>query len=96
MIKSIADSNTAKVFAWEPWKKLPNDIQGKAREVLALIDNMAKVESLWTISGLKAHKLTVRGRANGGSVRINAQWRIMFDWDAEAQAADNVPICDCH
>ena len=96
MIKSIADKNTAKVLAGEECKKLPADIHETAREVMALIDGMAKVESLWVINGLKAHKLTERGRPNLWSVRINKQWRIIFDWDAEAQLAHNVQITDYH
>ena len=30
------------------------------------------------------------------SIRINKQWRIIFDWDAEAQLAHNVQITDYH
>jgi len=96
MIESIADKNTAKVFASEPCKKLPSDIQDSAREVLAIIDAITKTEDLWAIPALNAKRLVVRGRPLLWSVRINKQWRIIFDWDQEAQAAHNVEITDYH
>lgn len=96
MIESIADKNTAKVLAGEPCKKLPGDIQASARDVLAIIDGLKKIEDLWTIAGMNAHKLTERGRPNLWSVRINKQWRVVFDWDAETSSAFNVQITDYH
>ena len=96
MIESIADKNTAKVFAGEPCKKLPENIQDNAREVLMIIDAITKTEDLWVSPALHAKKLLGRGRANLWSVRINKQWRIIFDWDQETQAAHNVEITDYH
>lgn len=96
MIASIADKNTRKVLQGEPCKKLPPSIQDTARDVLAIIDGLVKIEETWGVPGLKAHKLTERGRTNLWSVRINDQWRIKFDWVAETSEAHNVEITDYH
>ena len=96
MIESFADKNTEQVWNSEPCKKLPADIQDGAREVMNIIDMLDKAENLLKSPGLKAHKLTERGRDNLWSLRINKQWRVIFDWSEEAQSAHNVEITDYH
>ena len=91
MIESTKGKETVKILAGEVSKKLPRDIQQSALDTLKLIDNMTKIEALWKFPGLKIKKIN-----DQFSVRINDQWRILFDWDAERSVASNVEICDYH
>ncbi len=37
-----------------------------------------------------------RGRDHLWSLRINKQWRVIFDWEESTQSAHNVQIIDYH
>lgn len=93
MIKSFADSETEKVFNRTYSKKLPEDIQRRARRKLVMIDAAEELNDLRVPPGNRLEKL--RGRRKGQhSIRINRQWRICFRW-REGDAYD-VEITDYH
>ena len=54
--------------------------------------------SLADLRGLPSNRLeALRGdRAGQYSIRINQQWRICFEWQAEAPGPSNVEIVDYH
>ena len=93
MIKSFADKATAAVFGGQFVRKLPHEIQAKARRQLKLIDATSKVEELRKPPGNRLEQLT-GNRAGQWSIRINDQWRICFNWE-DGHAAD-VEIVDYH
>ena len=93
MIKSFADKVTAAVFEGQFVRKLPHEIQAKARRQLKLIDATSKIEELRKPPGNRLEQLT-GNRAGQWSIRINDQWRICFNWE-DGHAAD-VGIVDYH
>jgi toxin HigB-1 len=96
MIETFGDKNTEKVWNNEPCKKFSAAVQESAREVMAIVDALVKAEELFKAPGLKAHKLTERGRPNLWSLRVNIQYRVTFDWVEETQSAYNVTLQDYH
>jgi proteic killer suppression protein len=96
VITSFADKETAKVFAGEFSKKLPRDIQFGALQKLTVLDRCEDIALLWSLPGLKAEKLTVKGFDDVWSIRINRQWRIVFHWNETPPEASSVEICDYH
>jgi proteic killer suppression protein len=95
MIESFSDREAAKIFRGEVSRKLPRDIQDGAREKLALLDAMVRIEDLWAFPSLHAEKLS-GDRKGQWSVRINKQWRICFVWNAEKIIVTAVEITDYH
>lgn len=100
MIKSFADSETKKVFERIYSKKLPEDIQRRARRKLAMIDAARKIQDLRSPPGNRLKKLE-GDREGQRSIRINDQWRICFRWhDGDAYDHDgdayDVEIDDYH
>jgi proteic killer suppression protein len=93
MIKTFRDRETELVAARCFSKRLPRDIQRKAKMKLDLIEAAADLEDLRVPPGnrLEALKGT---RAGQHSIRINDQWRICFRW--EEGAAWDVEIIDYH
>ncbi len=95
MIVSFADKATEKVFRQEFSKRLPRDIQPSAYRKLLVLDALTDILDLWKIPGLNAEKLGGR-RAGQWSIRINAQWRICFQWKNTPPEAGEVEITDYH
>ena len=95
MVEGFADKETAIVWRGEVSRKLPAEIQNTARETMRFLNNVSKIEHLWSIPGLKAHKLQGK-RKDVWSVRINAQWRLTFRWDVDREIATEVSIEDYH
>lgn len=93
MIKSFADKATAAVFDGRFVRKLPHEIQAKARRQLKFIEAMSKIEELRLPPGNHLELLS-GNRAGQWSIRINDQWRICFNWE-DGHAAD-VEIVDYH
>ncbi len=91
MIESFADKETAKIASGEVSKKLPRDMQVSARQKLALLASIGKIEDLWAFPSLKAKKI-----GDGWSIRINDQWRITFFWEIATAQATQVRIEDYH
>ena len=93
MIKSFSSKETQKVFERTFSKKLPQNIQAKARQKLVLIDAAAELDDLRIPPGnrLEALKDDSKGQH---SIRINDQWRICFVWKGDD--AYEVEIVDYH
>ncbi|MEM8528083.1 MAG: type II toxin-antitoxin system RelE/ParE family toxin [Bacteroidota bacterium] len=79
MIKSFGDKEMEKIWNGHYSKKLPTDIQPKARRKLRMINNAQDINDLRIPPGNKLEKLI--GDWNGyWSIRINKQWRMIFQW----------------
>ena len=93
MIQTFADKSTAAIFTGLRVRKLPPEIQERARAKLLAIHAATVIEDLRIPPS--NHLEALRGnRANQYSVRINNQWRICFNW-IEGNAYD-VEIVDYH
>ncbi len=93
MLKSFNCKETQKVFERIFSKKLPQDIQVKARQKLVLLDAAFELTDLRVPSGNKLEELR-EDRKGQHSIRINDQWRICFVW--KAGDAYQVEIVDYH
>ena len=93
MIKSFCDQETEKVFRGKLSRKLPVDIQRRARMRLDRIHAAIKLEDLRIPP---SHRLeALQGdRAGQYSIRVNDQWRVCFEWSDGA--AHRVEIVDYH
>ena len=93
MIKSFKCKETQKIFNRSFSKKLPQNIQLKARQKLVLIDAATEVFDLKIPPGNRLEELK-DDRIGQHSIRINDQWRICFIW--KSGDAFNVEIVDYH
>ena len=93
MIKSLACGETEKVFNRRFSRRLPQDIQRRAKMRLDRIDAAVALDDL---RRPPSHHLEALkgGRAGEHSIRINDQWRICFVW--HDGAAYDVEIVDYH
>ena len=94
MIRSWADKRTQNLYERNrPHKRLPNELQRKARLKLARIDDTARLEDLRVPPGNRLEAL--KGSRKGQhSIRVNDQWRVCFRW--EGKDAFDVEIVDYH
>ena len=93
MIKSFHSKETEKIWHGEISKRLPFEIQQKARMKLRILNNSIDLQDLRIPPGNRLE--TLKGKRKGQlSIRINDQWRICFDW-IEGHAY-NVEIEDYH
>lgn len=93
MIKSYGSKETEKIWEGEISLKLPPDIQKTARRKLRMLNNSHDLDDLRMppANRLEALKGDRKGQY---SIRINAQWRICFEWsDGDCY---NVQIVDYH
>ncbi|MBK8534325.1 MAG: type II toxin-antitoxin system RelE/ParE family toxin [Candidatus Competibacteraceae bacterium] len=93
MIKSYRDKETEKLAGGQRSKRLPADLQRRAKMRLERIDAAVSLDDLRTPP---SHRLEpLQGDRNGQwSIRINDQWRICFAWrDGNAY---HVEIVDYH
>lgn len=81
------------IYAGDYAKKLPRDIQQRAREKLILLAAAIELRDLLMPPGnfLEALKHDRKGQY---SIRINKQWRVCFRWDRGH--AHDVEIVDYH
>ena len=79
MIKTFADKETERLFQREASRKLPADIQRKARLKLEILDAVERLNDLKVPLGNRLEKLS-GDREGQHSIRINQQWRICFRW----------------
>jgi proteic killer suppression protein len=93
MIKSFNCKETQKIFERTFAKKLPQDIQTKARQKLVLIDAAVELVDLRIPPGNRLEELK-DDRKGQHSIRINNQWRICFVW--KGNDAYDVEIVDYH
>lgn len=74
-------------------RKLPQHLTENAIEKLDMINAAMYLDDLKVPPGNKLERLS--GNLDGfWSIRINNQWRIIFQW--QAGDAENVAICDYH
>jgi len=93
MIKSFGSKATETIWNGQFAKGLPNQIQQVARRKLRMISNAQDINDMRVPPANHLEKL--RGNLKGYySIRINAQWRIIFKW--LNQDAYEVKIVDYH
>ncbi len=93
MIKSFHSKETERIWKGETSRKLPADIQIKARMKLRMINNSVSLKDLRIPPS--NHLELLRGDRKGRhSIRINDKWRICFIWN-EGNAYQ-VEIVDYH
>lgn len=93
MIKSFADAESEKVFRLVRSRKLPFDIQSRAKVKLDQLNAASDLSHLRIPPGNRLETLS-GNRSGQHSIRINQQWRICFIWTGED--AEAVEICDYH
>ena len=93
MIKSFSYKLTEELFNRARIRKLPQAILRTAHRKLLLIDAAERLDDLRIPPGNRLEKLSGR-LAEKYSIRINDQWRIIFNW--EDNNAYNVEITDYH
>jgi proteic killer suppression protein len=93
MIKSFRSKETKKIFERRFSKKLPQDMQAKARQKLVVLDASVELTDLLVPPGNGLEELH-DDRKGQHSIRINSQWRICFVW--KAGDAYDVEIVDYH
>ena len=93
MIKSFGDKETAKIWDGIQSKKLPTTMQNVARRKLRMLNNAVEINDLRIPPANRLEKLQ-GNLAAFHSIRINQQWRIIFEW--KSGNAYNVKIIDYH
>jgi len=93
VIKSFAGKEVGKIWNGIQSGKLPVNIQNVARRKLRMLNNAQNINDLRIPPANHLEKLS--GNLEGyHSIRINKQWRIIFNWDSDN--AFNVEIVDYH
>lgn len=93
MIRSFGDKETEKIWEGIVSKKLPFDTQNVARRKLRMINSSQDINDLRIPPAKRLEKL--KGNLNSyHSIRINNQWRIVFEWKNDD--AYEVKIVDYH
>ncbi len=93
MIKNFSDKYTEDLFNRNKVRKFPPTILKVAYRKLLLIDATGRIEDLRVPPGNRLEKLS--GNLSGKhSIRINNQWRIVFNW--KENNAYDVEIIDYH
>jgi len=93
MIQGFADRDTEQIWRGERSRKLPPDIQPRARECLRRLAAAVRLTDLLIPPGNRLHMLT-GSRTGQHAIRINQQWRITFIWTD--QGPRQVKIEDYH
>jgi len=93
VIKSFADTETEKVFNLRPSRKLPVEIQTRAKVKLDQLHVASELNHLKVPPSNRLEKLSGNLR-DFYSIRINQQWRIIFLW--KDNHAHQVQIIDYH
>ncbi len=93
MIKSFADAETKSIFNGIRSKKLPFEMQNVARRKLRMLDNAENLEDLRVPPGNRL-ELLKGNLSKFYSIRINDQWRVIFQWSEGG--AHEVSIIDDH
>ena len=93
MIRSYRGKEAERVAQGESCRRIPADIVRRARMRLARIHAATQLDDLKVPPSHHLERLK-GNRAGQYSIRINAQWRICFEWhDGHAY---NVEIVDYH
>ncbi len=91
MIVSFGSKDTEKIWNGEPVRKIPPDIQQIGRRKLRMINNSQNLSDLRIPPSNKLEKLQ---GSDFYSIRVNVQWRIVFQWIDNN--AHNIEILDYH
>ncbi len=95
MIKTFADKATKDLFEGKGCHRQFRAFQSAAERKLTILDMAASILDLESPPGNRLEKL--KGDREGQwSIRINQQWRLVFQWDETAQSAYAVKIVDYH
>ena len=93
MIRTFGDKETEKIWNGIVSKKLPYEIQDIARRKLLMLNSSQEINDLKIPPSNRLEKL--KGKLNNYySIRINNQWRIIFEWLNDD--AFEVEIIDYH
>ncbi len=93
MIRGFKDKEVEKIFNGRFSKKLPQDIQRIAERKLIMLHRAATLNDLSVPPSNRLEAL--KGNRKGQhSIRINAQWRICFEWREDG--VYEVEIIDYH
>jgi len=93
MIISFGTKETEKIWNGERVKKIPIDIQKTGRRKLRMLNNSQNLMDLKIPPSNRLEKLS-RKLKEYYSIRINDQWRIVFNW--ENNNSHQVKIMDYH
>ena len=93
MIRSFADKETERIWNGLRSRKLPPEIQDRARNKLRLLNRAKSIDDLRNPPSNRLHQMD-RDRVGQHSISINGQWRICFVW--KDGAATSVEIVDYH
>jgi proteic killer suppression protein len=93
MIKSFAGRETELIFNRQFSRRIHPDIQRVALRKLLMLDAAEAVSDLQIPPSNRLEKLS-GDRQNQYSIRVNAQWRICFEW--RNGDAINVELVDYH
>lgn len=93
MIRSFADKATALVFSGGLPRGMARELATAARRKLAMLEAAERLDDLRLPPGNRLEAL--RGdRAGQHSIRINGQWRLVFEWRDDGP--HEVGIVDYH
>ena len=93
MILTFGDKDTEAIWNGIRVKNMPLDIQNVGRRKLRMLNNFQAINDLRVPPSNRLEKLT-GNLADFYSIRINNQWRIIFQW-TEGQS-EQVKIIDYH
>ena len=94
MIRSFRDKRT-EAFAQGAFVRAFQGFELQAYKRLEILDAATSLQALHAFPSNRLESL--RGDRGGQfSIRINQQWRICFEWLAEAPGPSNVEIVDYH
>lgn len=93
MIRSFGGEDTAAVWRRERPRRIPPDVRPRALRKLRMVDAAQRIEDLRIPPGNRLEKLA-GDLAGSWSIRINDQWRIVFQWDG--RDAHEVTVTDYH
>lgn len=95
MIVHFACKDTRAIFEGVAVKRFPKDLQDAALRKLLLLEAAVTITSLQMIPGLHCKRLAGKLK-DCWSIRVNAQWRIIFTWTEPPPEARNVQLADYH
>jgi toxin HigB-1 len=93
LIRSFADKDTERLFLRGRSRRLPPDIEKRAKRKLDDLDGTASLGHLGALPGNRLHVLQ-GNRFGQFAVAVNDQWRICFRFH-DGDAFD-VEVCDYH
>ena len=93
MIISFGTKETEKIWNGERVKKIPIEIQKTGRRKLRMLNNSQNLMDLKIPPSNRLEKLTGKLKEYH-SIRINDQWRIVFNW--KNSNSHQVKVIDYH